>query len=253
MRCSHVQRLSTAYLDGELDPDRSSAVRGHLRTCERCSAAIEDEAAVRRAASQLEPDLDPPAALWERIQEQLASEEIRDADRSRFWLACRRARAALSPYRAHVLVAGGLAAVLLALGLQRSRVDIVPATELARAEVTVEDVSPALFAPDRPAAADLQRTHLEQAMHEIHRADRRYATAIVELQEMVRSERDRWSAEAAARFDAEVARFERRARELEHRLAARIPDDPRQRDRLYDVYREHIDYLERAVLGEVGE
>lgn len=257
MRCKDVQRLSTEYLDGDLDPDRSSAIRGHLRTCEGCEEALEQEAEVRRAAAALEPDLDPPAHLWERIQEELADAEIRDADRPRWVLALRRLAAAVAPYRAHLVVAGGLGAVLFALALKHSRDEVPVAAPLAMlsheaaAPVSVQDVAPPLFASQRDDAGP-QRTQLEQAMREIRRSDRRYTTAIVELQQMVETERQRWSADKAARFDAAVARFEKRARSLEHRLAMRVPDDPQARDPLYSVYRDHIAYLERAVFGEVG-
>lgn len=261
MRCKHVQRLSTEYLDGDLDPDRSSAIRGHLRTCEGCARALDQESAVRHAAAALEPDLDPPAHLWESIQDNLADAEIRDADRPRWVLALRRVAAAVGPYRAHLALAGGLGVVLLALALKHSHAEVPVAAPLAvlshaapspgdSGDVSVQDVAPPLFASQRGAAAP--RTRLEQAMREIRRADRRYTTAIVELQQMADRERQRWSAEKAARFDAAVAHFQKRAHTLEHRLAMRVPDDPAARDPLYSVYRDHIAYLERAVLGDVG-
>jgi anti-sigma factor RsiW len=267
MRCSHIQRLSTEYLDGELDPERSSAFRGHLRQCADCARRLEDEAAVRRAAEDLDAVIDPPAGLWQAIEERLAEAEIRDADRSPWILGWRRVMAALAPYRAHLVVAGGLAVTLLALGLKRSQ--SVEIASPLRAPLVVDELAPAVFAGHR-RTVDPQSSQVALAIREIRRADRRYTTAIVELQDLVTSERAGWSPAQSARFDAAVAAFEARAAAIERRLEARPPvgpgngapsamagnrsrvaDDPRARDPLYAVYREHIDYLQRAAFGDV--
>ena len=71
MRCRDVLRLSTAYIDGQLDERRSSAVRGHLRTCVACESAVAQEVQIRDAAAELDP-IDPPAALWRAVEEKLA-------------------------------------------------------------------------------------------------------------------------------------------------------------------------------------
>ena len=47
MTCDDVRPQLTPYLDGELEDDRGSAVRGHLRGCEACRTAADEEAALR--------------------------------------------------------------------------------------------------------------------------------------------------------------------------------------------------------------
>ena len=44
MTCERVRAQLTSYLDGELDGDAGTVVRGHLRTCEACRAIAADEA-----------------------------------------------------------------------------------------------------------------------------------------------------------------------------------------------------------------
>jgi anti-sigma factor RsiW len=63
MKCSDARSQLTAYLDGELEGDRGSAVRGHLRGCGACRSAAAEEAALRDELRAL-PPLDPPASLW---------------------------------------------------------------------------------------------------------------------------------------------------------------------------------------------
>src|SRR5688572_12533357 len=80
MKCESVREKLTAYLDGELEGERGSAVRGHLRGCDACRQIAADEAALRDGLRAL-PPLDPPASLWAGVQARLAAEEVKDAER----------------------------------------------------------------------------------------------------------------------------------------------------------------------------
>src|SRR5688572_16609012 len=80
MKCESIRTQLTAYLDGELEGERGSAVRGHLRGCDACRQAASDEAALRDGLRAL-PPLDPPASLWAGVQRQLAAAEVKDAER----------------------------------------------------------------------------------------------------------------------------------------------------------------------------
>ena len=251
MRCGQVQRLSTAYLDGDLDNERSSAVRGHLRSCAECSRIFDDELEVRAAVGGLDDTLDPPEALWQRICDEVAEAEVRDAERSTVSLALRRLGAAVAPYRLHLAMAtvASLIVAVLIIDARRPAVvaDLEP-PEMPR-EVAVTSVAPAVFSPQgsAPAAA----THTEARIAEIRLADERYEKTIAELREIAAGDRPSWSASDADRYDHEVARFETRISELRRDLARRIADDPRRRDPLYEVYRQHIAFLEDAVWGEL--
>ena len=83
MKCETVREQLTSYLDGEIDDDRGSAIRGHLRGCDACRGAASDEALLRDGLRQL-PPVDPPASLWAGVQRQLAAAEVADADKPRW-------------------------------------------------------------------------------------------------------------------------------------------------------------------------
>ena len=111
MSCENVRPQLTAYLDGELEGDRGTAVRGHLRTCEGCRQMATDEAALRDGLRAL-PPLDPPASLWAGVQAQLAAEEVAESKRPSW----RRALSRWAPFAPRVgMVMGALAAATILL------------------------------------------------------------------------------------------------------------------------------------------
>lgn len=246
MRCKDVLRRSTDYIDGELDHRRSSAIRGHLRTCAPCARAVEEEAQVRAAAAELDATIDPPPSLWAGIEQRLAEEEIADSRRSPLWLLWPRVREKL-PY---ALVACAAAAAL-AVWLARDRVG-----ELARPATPAP--SPALTAPElaeqrtdiAPGGEPSIETHLEQAMSEIRKSDERYLTAIAELRGIAEMERARWPRERAVAFETRLAELDGSALEQQRRLAAEdaAAADPRFRSELYEIYRQQIDLLQAAAV-----
>lgn len=89
MPCDRVRSQLTSYLDGELDSDRGTVVRGHLRVCEACSKIAEDEAALRDGLRAL-PSVDPPSTLWANVQARLAVEEVAESKRPAWRLALAR-------------------------------------------------------------------------------------------------------------------------------------------------------------------
>ncbi len=80
MKCADLGPQLTAYLDGELDGDRGTAVRGHLRTCDGCRALASREAALRDALREL-PAVEPPASMWAGVQARLAASEVAESER----------------------------------------------------------------------------------------------------------------------------------------------------------------------------
>jgi hypothetical protein len=54
MKCPDVRPQLTAYLDGELDADRGSAVRGHLRGCSACRDVAHHETGIVAGEGRLE-------------------------------------------------------------------------------------------------------------------------------------------------------------------------------------------------------
>ena len=106
MNCEDVRPQLTSYLDGELEDDRGSAVRGHLRECDSCRAASDDEAALRDGLRAL-PALDVPSTLWANVQRQLAEAEVADAHTPRWRRVMRRWAQWMTPRFA--LASGALA------------------------------------------------------------------------------------------------------------------------------------------------
>ncbi|MBA2540217.1 MAG: zf-HC2 domain-containing protein, partial [Deltaproteobacteria bacterium] len=80
MTCEHVRTQLTGYLDGELDGDAGTMVRGHLRICESCRGVAADEAVLRDGLRSL-PPVDPPNSLWAGVQARLAVEEVAASQR----------------------------------------------------------------------------------------------------------------------------------------------------------------------------
>jgi hypothetical protein len=120
--CESVQDKLTAYLDGELEGDRGTVVRGHLRTCATCRDLAEREATLRDGLRDL-PTVDPPSTLWAGVQARLAAAEVAEAERP----AWRRFLAQLSPSRwmpSPTVVAGALVvAAAITVVLWRSQRD----------------------------------------------------------------------------------------------------------------------------------
>jgi putative zinc finger protein len=98
MTCSDTRKQLTAYLDGELDADRGTVVRGHLRTCEACRDIAEREAVLRDGLRALEP-VDPPPSLWANVQAKLADAEVAEAQRPAWRRALARWARLVSPPR----------------------------------------------------------------------------------------------------------------------------------------------------------
>ena len=193
MRCRDCLRRATAYVDGELGERLARAVRGHLRSCPACAASIEDEAAIRRAAGELEP-IDPPPSLWLGIEARLAEGEVVEAERSPLGL---RLLCALDGLRRHALstavvaTAALLLLVWLARGERSTRLlyQILPPPAQAR----TPDVTEVLDAPDVP---------LDEAMAaELAVAVAHHQATVEELGTLLAEVRPEWSPRDAARFD----------------------------------------------------
>ena len=61
--CEHVMRQLWDYLDGELTPDRSDAIRQHIEMCSRCRPHSEFEVAFLKAVKQSRREHSHPERL----------------------------------------------------------------------------------------------------------------------------------------------------------------------------------------------
>jgi anti-sigma factor RsiW len=264
MRCGDVQDLASAFIDGELDDARASALRGHLRQCPACTAAVRELGAIRDAAANLDT-LEPSPALWSAVQRRLAEAEIADARRSRLWLHWQALRQTWRPRLLPAAVAmAATASVVLWLWRLSPQSDTLattasgspggPTQELATADPVVTTGATGSAATEAGPAMANETSWVARAQEEIDRADARYTETLAELRALVESERSRWSADAAARLDARLAALTAEARQHLHTAAVTAdPDapDPRSRDALYAVYREEIELLQNVALHGV--
>jgi hypothetical protein len=229
MKCPEIRAQLTPYLDGELEGDRTSVVRGHLRTCAECRAAASDEAALRDGLRAL-PSLDPPASLWAGVQARLAAAEMADAERP----AWRRALARWMPRapQLSLLAFAGAAAVFVLVWHARHG-------EIARAPEPTAGAPVAPAVSVRPPAPAVDTTDVTAELAAAPaRETQDYAAAADELLQLAREARERWSEDRKQAFDARVA-------DLHKQIDSAAEGHPRQR-----AYRALIRYLQHAAVRD---
>lgn len=238
MKCDDVRARLTGYLDGELEGDRGSAVRGHLRGCEACRQAALDEAALRDGLRAL-PPIDPPPSLWAGVQARLAAAEVADAERP----AWRRALARWAPQLRLGLAGVALAAAALLLVWHTRHRAAEPALPAVASQTPVAPPAPAPAPPPpAPAPAPAPAGPADDVSAELAAAPAAetasYAQAASELMKLADDARAHWSEDRRQAFDTRVA-------ELRHQIAAAHDERPRQR-----AYRALIRYLQRAAIRD---
>jgi putative zinc finger protein len=210
--CNDIRPKLTAYLEGELEGDRGTVVRGHLRTCEACRHEAAREAKLRDELRAL-PPLDPPASLWAGVQERLAKTEIEEASQPTW----RRLLASLGRRLANVglpriALGGMLAAATITIVMWRVRPEqtfdgghwaYYPPPVFAPSDTTAKihkRTCPPMPAESADVSDDLALDNAREAAS--------YCQAIVELEDGARDARSRWTAQEAATFDAKFAELD---------------------------------------------
>jgi anti-sigma factor RsiW len=232
VKCEDFRAKLTAYLDGELEDDRGSAVRGHLRGCAACRDVARDEAALRDGLRDL-PPVDPPASLWAGVQARLAAAEVADAERP----AWRRALSRWLVPQQLVLAGVGIAA-LVTLVVWKTRHADAPTTVPAPPPHEIAAAPPQQFAPAvQPPVKEEPDVTAELAAAPA-RETQSYAEAAAELLRLAGDARASWSDERKAAFDARVA-------ELRGAIDHASEEHPRQQ-----AYRALIRYLQGAAIRD---
>lgn len=260
MRCADIQALASAYLDGELDNARASALRGHVRMCPDCLALVQDLATLRDTMAELEPE-EPPPSLWAAVERGVAEAEMADARRSTLWLRWQQVRPRLLP--AAVVAAAAVAMALWTLRGPASGRSADLATNSA-ADLPADSAADLVTGPaqrtrghSRPGPVPAPTLHpghgdrvgedfSARQEHELAHADQRYESVLAELRGIVAAERAQWPAPAATRFDRRMAAFHAEARR--HRQAVGPAAGARGRDALYAVYQAEISFLQSAAI-----
>ena len=235
----------TAYLDGELEDDRGSAVRGHLRGCAACRDLAEAEAALRDGLRAL-PPLEPPPSLWAGVQRELAAAEVRDAETP----AWRRWIARWAPQAPQIAI--GSAALAVAVGVLAWRYhDRANQPAGSGSLATAAPVETPSGVPDDPSRVEhpapppsttvqppIAGDVTQEIADDTARTTATYKQAADELAGLARAARAQWPDDRKLAFDGKLAGFERE-------LAAAADGRPRQK-----VYRAMIRYLQGVAIRD---
>ena len=241
MTCDDIRPRLTAYLDGELEGDRGTVVRGHLRTCDACRQVATDEAALRDGLRAL-PTLDPPSTLWAGVQARLADEEVAESKRPAWRRALSRWSAA-TWQMAPRFAAGGLVAatVIVLLWWRPWQHDEVAPREPVVVQLNPPPViapqhqdPPAPPPPSSPSNADVTA----DLAAEPARVTDSYQAAATELVAEAATARATWPADRQAMFDAQLATL---------RAGVTAAEDGRPRQR---AWRALIRYVQRAMIRD---
>ena len=84
-RCAETRERVELYLDGELDAEDLTRIRGHLERCPACAAQIQLAREIQAELRAL-PELDTPAPVLARILDQTVRGR-RSAVDSRWWMS----------------------------------------------------------------------------------------------------------------------------------------------------------------------
>lgn len=232
MSCDRIAAQLTAYLDGELDGQDGSVVRGHLRECAACRQAAADEAALRDGLRSL-PPVDPPPSLWAGVQAQLAAAEVADAKRP----AWRRALARWAPtaprFAAGALVAAAAIAVLWWRTHRTAEDAAAPDTQIA-----TPGPAPAPPPAPEPIAPPSDGDITAELAAEPARQTETYGNTAEELLALATEARQAWSADQQTAFDAKVSEL--------RGLIDRAPEGRGKQK----AWRELIRYLQGAVVRD---
>ncbi|MDX2093432.1 MAG: zf-HC2 domain-containing protein [Kofleriaceae bacterium] len=230
MSCDDVRTRLTAYLDGELEGERGSVVRGHLRECAACRQVATDEAALRDGLRMLAP-VDPPASLWAGVQAQLAAAEVADAKKP----AWKRALARWTPSMPQFAFGSALAAAAIAVvwwRVQRTE-ETVPVGDIAVME-PLPVIRPEFNASHETSTSDVTAALAAEAQQ----VTDRYADTAEELLALATQARDQWPEDRRTLFDARVV-------ELRAAIADAAPGRPQQK-----AWRALIRYLQGAAVRD---
>jgi len=213
MTCRDVRARMTAFVDGELDAQVGSSVRGHLRGCAECADQVARERVIAHSLARLSPP-EPPADLLRAINAEVARQEAADARRGRLWLSWRSIRGQLPGY-SPALGLSAIAAVLAVTAWWRHagpsaasengmQLPAAPsATAAARSEPAAARSEPATVVPLAPP------TQVDTSL--LDESEAQYRAVITELLTMLADDRAAWSSQRSATFTREVSSLEAQA------------------------------------------
>jgi hypothetical protein len=240
MNCKDLAPLLDELIDGTLDERRASAVRGHLRTCAACTARLEETQGIVEQLGGLEP-LDPPPALWQRIDARLAGEQVADSKRGAWWWWWQAWRRPLA-WSGALAAACGVALIIYVV--KRPAPERMTAEHLLVNPTPVKPEEPQKVVTPTPTAYDL-------AVQRLGELDGEYVKAVADLKQAAKEERVHWKPEVAKAFDQNLAVIDA-AVDKQRDLARKQPGDASALDALHESYDRQVAFLQEAVIrGEV--
>jgi hypothetical protein len=238
MTCDDTRSRLTSYLEGDLDADRGSAVRGHLRECAACRQVASDEASLRDGLRQLAP-VDPPSSLWAGVQARLAAAEVADARRPTWRRVLSRWMPSAPRFAAGALVAAAAIGVLYWRSQRGEARDTGDTADVAMQPAPTEIAIPKMSQSHVVVASDRGEPDVTADLaSEPGRVTASYGDAAEELLALAGEAREQWTEDQRSVFDARVA-------ELRGSIDRAADGRPRQR-----AWRELIKYLQNAVVRD---
>lgn len=218
--CSHTTETLSAFVDGDLAPAESQALRAHVADCPRCTVSIAELRAMVTAARTFERP-EPPPTLWSAVEGAMARH-----DRP-WWLSLRLFGTGA--------LAGAAAVSVVALGLGSWRGH--QAAPMARAPLAQAPVAQALVSTD---------PLLNEAEAEFASAAAAYEKSIEKLRGLLAREEPRWSPAERARCAERLAQLDE-AIATSRELARKTPGDSLGNEQLFAAYQQKIAFLAEAV------
>lgn len=221
MTCEQFADLVADLVDGKLDTATERAAERHADGCESCRALVADLRTIGAAAFTLDR-LEPPARVWERIQDRLQHEPA--PPQTARLLAWPRTRTAWGVWL------GAAAALLLAtviglLPLLRQREPITVSTQIS--------------SPDGPGLVDSVQADLQAA-------EGHYEKAIKGLEEIARTESGELDPQVAAVLQKNLQVIDQAIGESRAALVSQ-PASPDVQDGLFDAMRAKVALLQQTV------
>jgi Putative zinc-finger len=220
MRCEDFAGDLADVVDKTIDPVRLREVERHLEVCAACRTLVTDLEAIEAAAFTLDR-LQPPARVWHRIEERLASEASHvDAGPGAAWSSRAVAWRSWLAAAATLLVATAVG-VLSLLGGDR------PADTLA---TTTPDAGELVASVE----ADLQA------------AEAHYEKAILGLEQIARSDNDALDPQVAAVLQKNLQLIDQAIEESRAAVRAQ-PASVNAQESLFDAMRNKVSLLQQTV------
>jgi anti-sigma factor RsiW len=251
MACDQYADAIQDLVSGTLPAGAREVLERHLETCASCRDLSRDLERIRQLASTL-PVMEPPAHVWARITEQLASEPGPDAGLHarlvRGWRE-RRSRVAswmpawpLSAPTAGWLAAVGVAIVAVATTIVLLRtagtnqIASVPQTPAAATE-------PARLSTDTKGA---DNDLVQSVASELRLAEEHYEKAIAGLEQITKSDEGALDPQVAAVLQRNVAIVDQAIRDSRTALQSQPGSDVAQ-ESLFEAFRRKVGLLQDTI------